>query len=268
MNALTINDVKRELHNITKTVKNTLPSNIQSTKFFSIAIMACRKNPDFLAENVLHQTLYDACEDAAADGLLLNGKEAALVKYWDRNSKKFRIQYQPMFQGLIKLARNSGEISTISAHAVVEGDGWEYWIDEDGEHYRHTPKYQTLQPISFYARATMKDGSKQFAFMTKDEVEIIRKRSKAGNDDQGNAKGIWKSDYTEMGKKTVLRRLCKMLPCSTELERALERDNRTFEEVDISPVPSEKSTLSKAEEVARMALGDDVEDALEIEADK
>jgi len=65
--------------------------------------------------------------------------------------------------------------------------------------------------------------------MTREEVEGIQKRSKSANN------GPWKSDWAEMAKKTVVRRLSKMLPLSSEIMRHVERDDDQFEMRNVSP---------------------------------
>jgi recombinational DNA repair protein RecT len=69
-----------------------------------------------------------------------------------------------------------------------------------------------------YAVAKLKDGGTQFDVMSKVEIDKIRARSKAGNF------GPWKTDYDEMAKKTVIRRLFKYLPVSVEMQRAVGLD--------------------------------------------
>lgn len=54
--------------------------------------------------------------------------------------------------------------------------------------------------------------------MTFDEIEAIRKRSKA------SSSGPWKTDWDEMAKKTVFRRASKWIQLSPHLDRALEHD--------------------------------------------
>ena len=49
-------------------------------------------------------------------------------------------------------------------------------------------------------------------------LQIVKAQSKAGNN------GPWVSHFEEMGKKTTVRRLCKMLPMSIELARAAALD--------------------------------------------
>jgi hypothetical protein len=70
------------------------------------------------------------------------------------------------------------------------------------------------------AVAKLRDGGRQFDVMTKAEVDAIRKRSLSG----GN--GPWVTDYEEMAKKTVIRRLFKMLPVSVEMQRAVSLDEQ------------------------------------------
>ena len=55
--------------------------------------------------------------------------------------------------------------------------------------------------------------------MTTAEIESVRKRSRSGES------GPWKTDWSEMAKKTVFRRCSKWLPMSPELADALDRDD-------------------------------------------
>jgi recombination protein RecT len=70
-----------------------------------------------------------------------------------------------------------------------------------------------------YAVAHLKGGGVQFEVMPKREVDAIRARSRSGNE------GPWKTDYAEMAKKTVVRRLAKYLPLTIEGIRATEIDD-------------------------------------------
>jgi hypothetical protein len=60
--------------------------------------------------------------------------------------------------------------------------------------------------------------------MTKAEVDAIRKRSRAGSS------GPWVTDYAEMARKTVVRRLAKYLPLSVELADAIVADQDVITE--------------------------------------
>jgi hypothetical protein len=74
--------------------------------------------------------------------------------------------------------------------------------------------------VAVYAVAKLKDGGTQSEVMTKAQIDAIRSRSRASGE------GPWVSDYDEMARKTVVRRLCKYLPLSVELADALDEDAR------------------------------------------
>ena len=61
--------------------------------------------------------------------------------------------------------------------------------------------------------------------MTTEEVERIRARSKAGKE------GPWVTDWNEMAKKTVFRRLSKWLPLSAEYRDAVDKDDDVLDAV-------------------------------------
>lgn len=129
------------------------------------------------------------------------------------------------YRGMIDLARRSGQIVSIDARAVYEGDKFECTLGLD-PHIDHVPDWNNpnrtkAEKLQFvYAVAKLKDGGIQFDVMSRAEIEGIRARSKAGNG------GPWKTDYTAMALKSVVRRLFKFLPVSIEMQTAVGLDER------------------------------------------
>ena len=127
------------------------------------------------------------------------------------------------YRGLLKLARNSGEIASIYAFPVYEGDRFKHYLGLKPnivhEPNLDTPEREEPGNMTYvYAVALFKDGTTQFEVMSRREVMRIKSRSRSGSN------GPWVSDFVEMAKKTVLRRLCKMLPVSTQMMRAVAVD--------------------------------------------
>jgi recombination protein RecT len=127
------------------------------------------------------------------------------------------------YRGMIDLARRSGQIISIDARAVYDGDQFECMLGLESK-LNHTPDWNNpnrADPTKLrfvYAVAKLKDGGIQFDVMSKVEVDAIRKRSKSSNS------GPWVTDYAAMALKTVVRRLFKFLPVSIELQHAVGID--------------------------------------------
>lgn len=194
----------------------SLPAHIPARKFVRTTLNAIQRNPD-IVRSCDRQSIYAACMAAAQDGLILDGREAALVPF------KGKATYMPMVAGLLKRARNSGQIARIAAHVVYERDAFEYVLGDEERIY-HKPKMADRgKPIGAYAIAVLTDGSVQREFMPVQEIDRIRSMSRSGN------AGPWKDHWDEMARKTVLRRLTKYLPYSTEL------DSVSYEDDDLDP---------------------------------
>ena len=95
-------------------LKANLPDHITPERFARVAVMALQKNPKLLDSD--RQSLYQAIQACAQDGLIPDGREAALVPYGDK------VQYLPMIGGILKKIRNSGELLTIMAQTVRKND--------------------------------------------------------------------------------------------------------------------------------------------------
>ena len=133
-------------------------------------------------------------------------------------------QLQIDYKGLVALVRRSGEVSTIHTDIVHENDVFEYNLGEVTTH-KINWKEDRGQPYAVYAMATLKDGSVQCSVMSKSEIDAIKDRSNSVR----SAKAFggttpWDTDWGEMAKKTVFRRLTKMLPLSYEAMSAIELD--------------------------------------------
>src|SRR5262245_19014428 len=87
-----------------------LPKHISIDKFQRVVMTAVQNNPNLVS--VDRRSLWNACTQAAQDGLLPDGREGAIVPF------KGRANWMPMYAGLIKKARNSGEIASIVARVV------------------------------------------------------------------------------------------------------------------------------------------------------
>lgn len=193
-----------------------LPPQIPVERFIRTVVTVVQMNPKFLDAD--RRSLLGACMKAAQDGLLLDGREAALVPFKGKDG--MALQYMPMIGGILKKLRNSGELLSISANVVYDADTFDYALGDD-ERIIHKPclDEERGRPVAVYAIAKTKDGGIYREVMSVGQVEAIRKRSRSGQ------AGPWVTDWSEMARKTVIRRLAKRLPSSTDLDRVLDSDN-------------------------------------------
>ena len=222
--------LKSDLAKMEPEFRKTLPSYIRSEQFVRTAqtAIAFTRNIDKVKNP---SSLLAACSKAAQDGLILDGREAALVVDYNGD-----VQYRPMMRGLLKLAHNTGEIKSLVVEVVRDGDVFDYSPTRAEEPITHKIdlKSKRGEVYAVYAKAELKSGGIVFEVMTVEDVNRIRDRSDAYK--AFIAKKIkstpWSTDWSEMARKTVFRRLSKYLPSSSDrLQSAAERidEDYTFE---------------------------------------
>ena len=262
--------------NVKKQLAAALPKHLTPDRLARLALSAVQRVPKLLE---CDQKSFFSCIMACAtlglepDGLL---GQAYLVPFAGK------CQVIPGYQGLMKLARQSGEIASIDAHPVRYGDTFEYRYGAD-LYIKHVPAERPYSPgdgwskdwkpgeiTHFYAVAKLKDGSVEFVVMPSWEVDEIRDGSQGYQSAKKYDKDSpWDTDYDRMGCKTAIRRLCKYLPASVEdnrLHRAIAIDERAdrgidqelggFVDVESLDIPAEAApSPSEAEEGRKMKLG-------------
>lgn len=218
------------IHGFLTTYKNeiarALPKHMTADRMARIALTEFRKTPDLMKCDPA--TLFGAVIQCAQLGLEPGGAmgHAYLIPFENRKRGTTEVQFVIGYRGMLDLARRSGQIVSISAREVCANDhfNYRYGIDETVE---HTPAEGPRGELTHvYAVAKLKDGGVQFEVLTRSQIEDIR------NDSQGYKTAIklnrtespWIRHFTEMAKKTVIRRLFKYLPVSVEIQRAVGLD--------------------------------------------
>ena len=179
--------------------------------------------------------------DLSAFGLEPDGRRAHLIPYKDQCTLVID------WKGLAELAMRSGIIAKLHADIVCENDEFEFNLGEVKCHKIDFRKARG-EMYAAYALAQTKTGEVFACVLSKDEVDSVRKRSRAGTS------GPWVSDYNEMAKKTAFRRLSKWLPLSAEFRDAQEREEED-EPRDVTPPKAETSKLFQNSPAKPLAAG-------------
>jgi recombination protein RecT len=127
------------------------------------------------------------------------------------------------YKGLLELCYRSPRIESVETYVVYEKDTFEqtFGLNPNIIHAVGPSVKDRGAMTHVYAVCRIKGlATPRFEVMSKDEVDAIMKRSKA------SANGPWKTDYNEMARKTVFRRLAKTLPLSTDTMDAISREER------------------------------------------
>ena len=199
-------------------IAKALPKSITPDRVARIALTTLRKNPGLLECDP--NSFLGAVMQASQIGFELDDNlgHAYLVPFFNKKTKRKEIQLIIGYRGLIELARRSGQLKSINAHIVYENEPFtlEYGLLETLKHVPLPPSKRGKGIKGVYAVATMNDGSKTFDFLWPEEIESIKKSSKAGD----NAMSPWATHEEEMMKKTVIRKLMKYLSLSPEITKA------------------------------------------------
>lgn len=196
-------------------VAKALPKHLTADRFVRVAATTIMRTPK-LAE--CDQTSFFNCLLTLSQlGLEPDGRRAHLIPRWSSRRKCTECTLVVDYKGLSELALRSGMISRLHADVICEYDEFDY---DCGELKRHRIDYRKPRGAVYaaYALVQYRDGSQKAEVMTVEEIEGIRGRSPSGKD------GPWVTDWNEMAKKTVFRRLSKWLPLSAEFRDAVDAD--------------------------------------------
>jgi len=206
--------------------QKVLSSAIPPEKFVRIALTALNKTPKLL--QCSQTSILGALMESATLGLEPDGKHAAIIPF------KEHATLVPMVKGLVKLAHNNPKVLSIDAGVVRKKDEFRYRKGTESriEHLPSWPTKEAGEMIAVYAIAELAGGGKQFVVLDRDQVMAIKAKSPGAS----KKDSPWNDPTFEpaMWEKTAIKQLCKRIPSSAELNRALTLDD----EADLGRVQS------------------------------
>ena len=213
--------LRKNLEDAMPKLAEVAPKHLKVERLVRILLSACSRNPKLL--ECTKESVLTFCMKCSETGLEPIGAGGAWpVPFKNNKTDQTEMQFIPDYRGLVNCAKRAGCITDAYAEVVKDADEFDYELGLEPK-LRHKPKMADRGvPVNAYCIIEMPNGSKRFIVMDADEIEAIRRRSRAGDI------GPWKSDVSEMWKKTVVRRAMKPFAgMSAELDAAIDADNKT-----------------------------------------
>lgn len=254
-NAITIRDkvnhLQQQLEARQKVIAKSLPAHVLSQqRFQQVILTACAQNPKLLD-----------CQPASLIGSIIRGASLGLdpepaIGQMYLVPFKGVVQLIIGYKGLCNLGWQSGMLEAYGAAAVREGDAFDYELGSKA-YLKHKPKLDNEgELIAFHATARI-IGAKAAMFDVMGIKAVRGVQAKSPSARMGG-NSPWHTHFEEMAKKTVLRRLSKLLPASTEksanLQHAINLDERA--ELGMKQHNAELLEEDEAGEVDEQALAD------------
>ena len=262
---------KLQSNEVKAALMQVLPKAMNADRFLSMAVAAAKVQAvsKYITDKM---SIVLAVYNAAKMGLDLNEQlgHAYLVPF------KGKVVLIPGYKGLVELVRRSGQISDIKAFIVyekeVELNQFEYWADENGQHFKYAPYFGSAKgkPVCGVSVAWFKDSTVKpsVEVMGYDEIMKIKDAALARTPSSPWGNKMYEA---EMSKKTVIRRHCKMLPISADIavskvihdEESIERG--VMPESDELPESLRSVLNEKAEDVVVEPEPESEQDGIEDE---
>lgn len=235
-------------------IVRSLPKHVNEQRFERNLVIAIAQHPKLL--NCDPGAVFYEVSKAAALGLLLDPQlgEAYLITGWSKDgpAPQLRLGYR----GMVKLARQSGDVKNLYAHEVCESDVFKVQLGTE-KTLVHEPNFVSERGgiYAYYAVVVFSDGTTDFEIMSLHDIHRIRERSDGWRAfKEGKIKSTpWATDESEMAKKTVIRRLTKRLPMSPELADAIQIEDdaeyRGLRDAPAADRPALADRLSRHERI-------------------
>lgn len=186
---------------------NALGTDLDFNKEATFAIQIIQQSDmltSFIKSNP--QSIINSIVNIASIGLTLN--PALAFAYLVPRDGKCILDIS--YRGMIKILTDAGGIRNIDADDVYENDHFVYRKGTDPV-LKHSPAIKNRgEYLGTYAIAYFTAGGSQALFMNEQEIKAVEETSKS----KGSKFSPWQTFRGEMQKKTVIKRLYKILPKS------------------------------------------------------
>jgi len=226
-----------------------LPKHLTVDRVMKMALVAASRQPKLF--ECTKESFLQAIMKSSELGLDFTGTLGSgyLVPYFNSRLKAYECQFILGYKGMIELAMRSGKVKKINSQVVFINDKFKY-VEGLNPILEHEPQIDGDRGAfrCVYAVVHIEGTEPQIEVMTKDQIEGIKARSKASS-------GPWVTDYNQMARKTVIRRVFNYIPSSVELQRGTEIDQEFDDNINLNPEPlpddkEDTDTRTKTERLA------------------
>lgn len=207
------------------------PQWLDVNRMAHLALQAFSRNPGLL--RCTKDSIILFCMRCAETGLEPVGAGGAWpVPFENKHTGLKEVVFVPDWRGLISLAKREGQIIHAYPDTICENDVVDYQKGDNPRLDHKPPLSNRGAMIGAYCVVVLPDGFKHIEYMDKTEIDSIRDRSRKPKD------GPWTTDYTEMAKKTVVKRALKPFASSPQMQAAVAYDNEAvgLELPDLTPI--------------------------------
>jgi recombination protein RecT len=220
--------------------KMALPKHIPIDRFMRVTITEIRRNSELGQCTPI--SLIGALMQAAQDGLEpgIDG-QCWLIPRWNSKLKSLEVNYQRGYQGILTMARNTGEYAKIIVRSVHVKDYFDY---EEGSNsylkYKRTLK-ERGEAYAYFCYTKLKNGEDSFTVIAKKDAENHRDLY-APRNKNGDIVGPWIDDFDAMAMKSVLIMHLKYQPKSTEVRDLMKAEDRVINyDPEVGLIPQENN---------------------------
>jgi recombination protein RecT len=219
-------------------IKKALPSVISPERFTRMALSALNTTPKL--SECSQMSFLAALMNAAQLGLEPNSAlgQAYLIPY--NNKGKLECQFQIGFKGLIELVYRNEQVQTIQAQCVYENDEFEYELGLNSRLVHKPALKDRGELLLVYAFFKLQNKGYAFEVMSKCDIDEHAQKYSKGF---ATTYSPWRSNYEEMAKKTVIKKVLKYAPLRTEFLRAMANDESIKTEIAIDMAEVNNQTI-------------------------
>lgn len=200
-------------------IKKALPSVITPERFTRMALSALNTTPKL--SECTQMSFLAALMNAAQLGLEPNTPlgQAYLIPY--NNKGKLECQFQIGYKGMIDLVYRNEQVQSIQAHCVYENDYFDYELGLNSRLVHKPALKERGEMVLAYALFRLENNGFGFEVMSKEDIDTHAKKYSKGF---SSSYSPWNSNYFEMCRKTVVKKLLRYAPLKTDFLRAVETD--------------------------------------------
>ena len=239
-------------------IAQMLPEGVDPERFKSLVLRTLISKPDLLQADPA--SVLVAISQAAQEGIEPTGQAGGgyLVVFREDNVPKVQLirDYRFIAQRIVQ----TGAATRLDVNVVREGDEFAFELGTN-PWLKHVPNLDSLDKPSthFYALAWLPDGTVKFEVMTRAQVEHVGQKSRAWRN------GPWQSDFDQMGRKTLVKRIANYLPLPANVRSYWAQEDEvefaTVEDMPAAQLETAERSASRRERIAQRRRGTPTDDA-------